>query len=198
MISPSTFNQFLRSRRSIRDFTDQPISDEILREILETATYAPSAHGMQPWRFVLVESQTARNALGAALTGQMQADMAAENAPETEIRRRVERSLSRLAAAIRIVVLCQDGRAARVQSPEESQMGAQSLAMAGLQLMLAAHARGIGSVWVCWPLYAPKEAQQALKLPESWLPQGMIFLGYPARQAQAKTLKPLEEVLRVV
>jgi len=192
------FNQFLRSRRSIRDFTNQPISDEILREILETATYAPSAHGMQPWRFALVESQTARNALGAALTAQMQTDMAAENAPETEIRQRVERSLARLAAAVKIVVLCQDGRTVRVQSPEESQMGAQSLAMAGLQLMLAAHARGIGSVWVCWPLYAPHETQQALRLPQSWLPQGMVFLGYPARQAQSKTLKPLEEVLRVI
>jgi coenzyme F420-0:L-glutamate ligase / coenzyme F420-1:gamma-L-glutamate ligase len=198
MISPSTFNQFLRSRRSIRDFTDQPISDEILREILETATYAPSAHGMQPWRFVLVESQPARNALGAALTGQMQTDMAAENAPETEIRQRVARSRSRLAAATKIVVLCQDERAVRVQSPEESQMGMQSLAMAGLQLMLAAHARGIGSVWICWPLYAPGETRRALELPEEWQPQGMIFFGYPASPAQAKTPKPLEEVLRVV
>jgi coenzyme F420-0:L-glutamate ligase / coenzyme F420-1:gamma-L-glutamate ligase len=191
---PSVFNNFLRSRRSIRTFTDEPIPEEVLREILETATYASSAHGMQPWRFVVVEGQGARKALGAALTGRMQSDMAAENVPETEIRQRVERSLSRIHAAPGIVLLCRECEAVRIQSPQEEQMGMQSLAMAGLQLMLAAHAHGIGSVWICWSLYAPEETRHALALPETWQPQGMIFLGYAAGTPRKKKLKPAKDV----
>jgi coenzyme F420-0:L-glutamate ligase / coenzyme F420-1:gamma-L-glutamate ligase len=167
-------------------------------DILETATYAPSAHGMQPWRFVVVEGRGARNVLGAALTGRMQSDMAAENAPKAEIRQRVERSLARINGAQKIVLLCRDCEAVRIHSPQEEQMGTQSMAMAGLQLMLAAHAHGIGSVWICWPLYAPDETRGALGMPETWQPQGMILLGYPAKLPKKKILKPFEEMTRFI
>jgi F420 biosynthesis protein FbiB-like protein len=193
-LQPADLQEFLRSRRSIRKFTDAPVADEVLREIIETATYAPSAHGMQPWRFVVVDSQGARSALGAALTGQMRADMQAENAPETEISQRVERSLRRMSEAPKIILLCRDAEAQRAQHPAEEQMGMQSVAMAGLQLMLAARAHGLGTVWICWPLYAGAETRRALKLPVSWQPQGMILLGHPAEEPREKNLKLLDDV----
>lgn len=195
---PATLNALLRSRRSIRKFNGQRIPDEILREILETATFAPSAHGLQPWRFVLIESQDAKAALGQSLTHQMRIDMQAENAPETEIASRVERSLRRIAEAPHIILLCRDTEAARVPSPEEALMGVQSVAMAGLQLMLAAQARGLGSNWACWPLYAQAETIRALNLPEAWQPQGMVFLGYPAEEPKPKELKTLDTLTRAL
>lgn len=191
---PSTFNAFLRSRRSIRKFNGQRIPDEVLREILETATFAPSAHGLQPWRFALIESESVRTALGQALTERMRNDMQAENAPESEIRSRVERSLGRMAEAPHIILLCRDAEAVRTQSPQEDLMGIQSVAMAGLELMLAAHARGLGSSWICWPLYAQAETIRALNLPQTWQPQGMVFLGYPAEEPKEKAPRPLDEV----
>ncbi len=195
---PLTFNTFLRSRRSIRKFNGQTIPHEILREILEIATFAPSAHGLQPWRFVLIKSERAKLALGKALTDRMQSDMQAENAPESQIRGRVERSLKRIAEAPHVILLCRDTKAVRIQSPEETLMGVQSVAMAGLQLMLAAHARGLGANWVCWPLYAQKETIRALHLPETWQPQGMVFLGYPAEEPGEKVLKPLDDVVLTI
>jgi F420 biosynthesis protein FbiB-like protein len=197
-LQPATVQDFLRSRRSIRKFTESPVSDEVLREILETATYAPSAHGMQPWRFVVIEGQAARKALAAALTDQMRADMQAENAPEAEIKQRVERSLRRMAEAPKIILLCRDAEAVRVSHPAEEQMGVQSVAMAGLQLMLAAQAHGLGSGWICWPLYAGQQAQESLDLPETWQPQGMIFLGYPMEKPSEKNLKATDEVIRFI
>ncbi len=194
----STVNIFLRSRRSIRKFNGQRIPNEILREILETATFAPSAHGLRPWRFALVESESAKSALGKALTDRMQNDMQAENAPEDNIRNRVERSLRRIAEAPHIILLCRDTSAVRIQSPEEDLMGIQSVAMAGLQLMLAAHARGLGSNWICWPLYAQEDTTRSLNLPATWQPQGMIFLGYPAEEPSEKTLRPLGDTLFTV
>lgn len=195
---PLTFSTFLRSRRSIRKFNGQTIPGKILREILETTTFAPSAHGLQPWRFVLIQSESAKLALGKALTDQMQSDMKAENAPESQIRGRVERSLKRIAEAPHVILLCRDTKAVQTQSPEETLMGVQSVAMAGLQLMLAAHARGLGTNWLCWPLYAQEATTRALHLPETWQPQGMVFLGYPAEEPAEKALKPLDDIILTI
>lgn len=164
---------------------------EVLRELLETATFAPSAHGLQPWRFVLLESPSARQRLGEALTTKMQADMRREGAPEAEIRARVERSLRRIEQAPHIILLCRDSEAVRANGVEETLMGVQSVAMAGLLLMLAAHARGLGTNWICWPLYAQRETIRALELPAHWQPQGMVFLGYPAEEPKPKQVLPL-------
>jgi coenzyme F420-0:L-glutamate ligase / coenzyme F420-1:gamma-L-glutamate ligase len=190
--------QFLRSRRSIRRFTGDPVPDEILRDILQTAVHAPSAHNLQPWRFVIVESGPARNTLGQALTGRMTRDMQTENAPQTEIDNRVEGSLRRITAAPAVILLCRAADAVRADQPEEDLMGIQSVAAAGLQLLLAAHAHNLGGNWICWPLYAQEETVRSLGLPANWQPQGMVFLGYPAEQAREKALKPLEDVLMTV
>jgi len=166
-----------------------------LREILETATFAPSAHGLQPWRFAVIDAPAARSRLGTALTNQMRRDMQAENAPEAEISSRVERSLRRISTAPSIILLCRDTEAVRIQAETEDLMGLQSVAMAGLQLMLAAHAHGLGANWICWPLYAQGETIRALNLPATWEPQGMVFLGYPAETPKEKVLKPLDEII---
>lgn len=188
----------MRSRRSIRRFTSDPVPGEILRDILQTAIFAPSAHNLQPWRFVIVESGPARSALGQALTQRMTRDMQAENATQTEIDSRVERSLRRITAAPALILLCRATYAVRADQPEEDLMGIQSVAAAGLQLLLAAHAHNLGGNWICWPLYAQEETVRALGLPANWQPQGMVFLGYPAEQAKEKALKPLDDVLMTI
>lgn len=195
---PKALTQFLRSRRSTRRFTGDPVPGEILRDILQTAVHAPSAHNLQPWRFAIIASGPARSALGQALTGRMTRDMQAENTPQAEIDNRVERSLRRIAAAPVLILLCRATDSVRADQPEEDLMGIQSVAAAGLQLLLAAHAHNLGGNWICWPLYAQEETVRALGLPANWQPQGMVFLGYPAEQAKEKALKPLEDVLVTV
>ncbi len=83
----------------------------------------------------------------------------------------------------------------RVPTQAEALMGLQSVAMAGLQLLLAAHARGLASNWICWPLYAQAETVRALNLPANWEPQGMIFLGWPGERPKTKELQPVEAVV---
>ncbi len=74
-------------------------------------------------------------------------------------------------------------------------MGIQSTALAGLQLMLAAHAEGLGANWICWALYAQVEVRTALNLPKSWQPQAIFFLGYTDEEPQQTTRKPVKELL---
>jgi coenzyme F420-0:L-glutamate ligase/coenzyme F420-1:gamma-L-glutamate ligase len=192
------FQTFLRTRRSIRRFTPDPVPAPIIERILETATYAPSAHNLQPWRFIVVTDLSAKDQLSIALTDKMHTDMVIEGIPQAEIDTRVERSLRRIHAAPVIILLCRDTTAIRKDEPEEVTMAIQSVAVAGLQLMLAAHAESLGANWICWPLYAQEVARKALKLPDTWEPQGMIFLGYAGGEPREKVLKPLKELVMYV
>ena len=152
---------FLRSRRSIRRFRPDPVPEAVLQRILETATYAPSAHNKQPWRFVVLSSAEAKSRLSKSITDKFRHDMAADGTPESEIQARVERTVRRANEAPVIIVLCQDATQANpqpdaIRQQAEMTMDTQSVALAGLQLLLAAHAEGLGGTWICWPLFAPE------------------------------------------
>lgn len=190
------FQTFLRTRRSIRRFKPDPMPAPVIERILETATYAPSAHNLQPWRFCVVTDSAAKNRLGEALTSKMRANMSAEGAPQSEIDSRVARSLRRIDQAPLVILLCRDVTAVRKDEPEEVTMAVQSVAVAGLQLLLAAHAEGLGGNWICWPLYAQEAARDALDLPENWEPQGMFFLGYADETPQKAERSPTILVTR--
>ena len=127
--------------------------------------------------------------------------MVADGMLETEIKLRVERTIRRANEAPAIIILCRDTIRVNPQpdtlrQETESIMGMQSVAAAGLQLLLAAHAEGLASSWICWPLFAPQETRIALDLPSEWEPQGMLLLGYAADSPNASERIPLEEIVR--
>ena len=66
--------------------------------------------------------------------------------------------------------------------------------MAGENLLLAAHAHGLGACWMCAPLFAQGLVVEALNLPTSWEPQGLVLLGWPAGLGKIRDRRPLEEV----
>ena len=77
-------------------------------------------------------------------------------------------------------------------------MGVQSVALAGGNLLLAAHAQGLGGVWICAPLFAQDAIRTTLELPAGWEPQGLILLGYPAKIPSQRPRRPLEEITRTI
>jgi F420 biosynthesis protein FbiB-like protein len=197
-LTNTNLRDFLRSRRSIRRFKAEPVPDSVIQDLLATATFAPSAHNRQPWRFAVVTTPAARQRLGAALTAKMSADMRAEGAPAAEIEKRVTISLRRIDEAPALILLCRDVTDVRADTPEEAAMGVQSVAMAGLQLLLAAHAEGLGGNWICWPLYAQSETRMALGLPDGWEPQGMVGIGYSDEDPKEKKLRGLDKLVKMI
>ena len=191
-------HHLLRTRRSIRRFKADPIPDSVIESILTTSTYAPSAHNRQPWRFAIVKqkARSVKSRLGLAITSKMREDMQAEGATDTDIEKRVNSSLRRIEEAPLAIILCRDVEDVRVDTEQEKVMGTQSVASAGLQLLLAAHAEGLGGNWICWPLYAPEAVRTVLDLPYSWEPQAMYFLGYPEEEPQMKERKSLNEIVK--
>lgn len=198
MASPD-LQKLLRSRRSVRRFLPQPIPAEVLERVLETATWAPSAHNRQPWRFAVLESRPARMRLAEAMGADFRRDLALSGLDPDEVDRQVERSRCRIIEAPAAVLLCMDPSEMDVYPDEkrrqaENLMGVQSTALAGGVLLLAAHAEGLGGVWMCAPLFAPQTARAALDLPRQWEPQGLLLLGYPAKTPAARPRRPLSEV----
>jgi nitroreductase len=97
------------------------------------------------------------------------------------------------------ILLCLDATLGDTYGDERRQqseylMGVQSVALAGGQLLLAAHAEGLGSVWTCAPLFAPEAARRALELPAHWQPQALLLLGFPATIPPPRPRRPFDEI----
>ncbi len=186
----------MQSRRSIRRYTDQPLPSALVVRLLEAAIWAPSAHNRQPWRFAALGTPEARERLAAAMGERLRADLTADGAAPDVIERDVSRSYSRISSAPMAVVVClsmvdMDRYLDERRGEAEYSMAVQSVAMAVQNLLLAAHAEGLGACWMCAPLFCPEVVRAALDLPTDWQPQALITLGYPAVEREA-TRQPLE------
>lgn len=184
------------SRRSVRRYEPRAVPRQLLEQVLTAASWAPSAHNRQPWRFVVLGETAAKTQLAAAMNAQLRADLAADGLPHDHIERDANRSYQRLTEAPALILVCltmadmdvyPDGR----RQQNEWVMAVQSVAMAGQNLLLAAHLLGLGGCWVCAPLFCPQTVQTTLQLPADWQPQGLISLGYPA-ESKTKTREGLD------
>jgi len=193
-------HEFLRSRRSVRHFLPQPVPSDVLERILETAIWAPSAHNRQPWRFVVLTTPDARTSLVESMGAEFRRDLLADDLTNEEAETRLEHSRRRIMDAPVAILLCMEPSQMDAYPDEtrqrfENLMALQSVALAGGTLFLAAHAEGLGGVWMCAPLFAPSAVCKALGLPLEWQPQGLILLGYPAKIPSPRPRKPLVEVV---
>ena len=196
---------FIRSRRSVRRFLPQAVPAAVLESILETALWAPSAHNRQPWRFAVVQRDSVKARLAELMGAEFRRDLQRDGLAPAQIDLQIARSRQRIQGVPVLIILCLDPTdldrypdSARNQA--EHTMAVQGVAMAGAALMLAAHAHGLGTVWMCSPLFAPAAVSQALDLPPDWQPQGMLLAGYPAHTppllAPPRPRRPLDEVTR--
>src|SRR5687768_16879814 len=191
-------HNFLQTRRSIRRFKTDPVPASAIQNILTTATYAPSAHNRQPWRFVVITDLSVKGKLAEAMAQDFERDLRRDNLPLEKIQLQIKRSRSRITSAPAAILLCldmseMDSYPDEKRNKAEYMMAVQSVAAAGMQLLLAAHAEGLGGVWACWPLFAQETIRKALNLSETWEPQGMFFVGYPENVPEARERKHLQE-----
>jgi len=201
LTSTTDFHNFLRTRRSIRRFKPDPVPDSVIQNILATATFAPSAHNRQPWRFAVVTDPSVKKNLADEMAIEYARDLESDGLPQAEIQKRTARSRERILSAPVVIILNLDMSEMDVYPDKkrrraEFRMAMQSVASAGLQLLLAAHAEGLGGVWVCSPLFVQETIQSVLALPKEWEPQAMFFVGYPDALPEARDRKTLDEIIK--
>ena len=142
------------TRRSIRAYTDEPVGADEVERLLEAAMAAPSAGNQQPWQFVVIDDRRTLDAI-----------------PKFH---EYSAMLSRAPVA---VAVCGDLRAAKMPEYWE-----QDCSAATENLLLAAHAMGLGAVWLGIHPEGDRVAKlsELLALPEGVVPLCVVALGRPA------------------
>lgn len=158
--------------------------DSVIADLLEAARWAPSAHNRQPWRYVIIRDPGIKKHFAGRMASQLRSDLESDGVPGPVIKADTERSQKRLNAAPVLLLVCvsmadMDDYPDDRRSQHEYEMAVQSIAMSAQNVLLTAHAHGLGAVWLCAPLFCPGTVRNALDLPDDFLPQGVIALGYP-------------------
>lgn len=146
----------IHNRRSIRKYTNQPISDDVIHELLAAAMMAPSSGNAQPWHFVVIKE---RKILDAIAEFHQHGKML-KHAPVA-------------------ILICADPTLEKYKGRWMLDCSA-----ATQNLLLAAHAKGLGAVWIgIYPGANRIEPMRELvTLPEHIIPCSLISIGYPAEQ----------------
>ena len=199
---PESLTSLLAARRSIRRYRPEPVPGEVVQRLVQAAAFAPSAHNRQPWRYVVIEDAAAKARLARAMGQRLAEDRTRDGDDAEAIRLDVERSFARIAGAPVVILACLTlGEMDAYPNPQRREaeflMAVQSTAMATQNLLLAAHAEGLGACWLCAPLFCPQTVRGALALPADWQPQGLITLGYPEQPGKARPRKSLADILLV-
>ena len=174
----------LFARRTVREFTADPVSPDAVRRAVAAAITAPAPHHSEPWRFAIVESGQARTALLDDMLAAWTADLGRDGFSEEQIARRVRRG-EPLRRAPLIIVPCLSSDAAHAypdqrRAAAERTMFVVAMGAAVENLLVALAVEGLGSCWVSSTLFCQPVAAQSLGLPPGWEPMGAIGVGHPA------------------
>jgi coenzyme F420-0:L-glutamate ligase / coenzyme F420-1:gamma-L-glutamate ligase len=199
--SQQPYIDLFTKRRSIRVFTDEPVSDAVLHKVIEAGCLSPSAHHAQPWRFLILATKQQRVHLAEVMSRHMERVRSEEGESQDVIRKRSLRTIQRFTdAPAAILVCCEYPEAARVErgaNPAERTLMIQSVASAIGYILLAAQAEGLGACWVGYPAFCPAELFVEFGLPTAWEPQAAILLGHPAEIPPEPIRRPLADLVKM-
>ncbi|MBQ7991903.1 MAG: nitroreductase family protein [Solobacterium sp.] len=157
-----TFMDLCRERYSVRHYSDRPVEDEVLNQVLEAGRIAPTAANKQPQKIYVLKSEEALNKL---------------------------KGLTRMVYGAPIVLLvCYDRNQSWKNSVksfgEDYDGGEMDACIVGTQMMYAATELGLGTLWARG--FNTKEVHDAFNLPENIVVSFILDLGYPAENSVNK------------
>lgn len=200
MSTSDNIYQIIRNRRAVRRYSDRSVATDLVSKLMDAASWSPSAHNRQPWRFAVLTDFEHKDKLAKAMGKRLYQDRVADGDRIDDIERDVNRSYGRITGAPVVIVVClsmadMDSYLDTRRSEAEYMMAVQSVAMAAQNLWLMAHAEGLGACWLCAPLFAPELIHDVLELPKDWEAQGLLTIGWPAEE-KSKTRRPWQEFVR--
>ncbi len=168
----------IRTRRTIRQFQSRPVPRAELEAILEAASWAPSGFNRQNWRFIVLAGEEKRRLLAEARIGFIQRLGEVQQRPAPSVAALTQAFFEYAEVAPVLVAVYSD-----VPLSQDVEAGL-SVAAAVQNLLLAAHARGLGTCWNTRGLYVADAIRRFLNVPESWDLIALIPMGYPAESPE--------------
>lgn len=196
----------IHERRSIRQYTEEPVSEEALRMILEAARQAPSGENAQPWRFIIVKDPETRKKMsviagggsGRRFTAEFVTQQMQERFKSLEDEEKKKAAFEKLtsgnvsaflAEAPVNIVVC--GKKGVWDLPYDTSAAIENM-------LLMATALGLGACWViapCIDIRDEERLKQLLDVPEEFKIISIIALGHPARYPRPRPRLPLHELV---
>lgn len=169
------FFDALDMRRSIREFKDEVVPSATLKKLLGAVNLAPSAGDLQAYKIYLVRDKSKREDLAAASYDQYF-----------------------IAEAPLALVFCADQKESETKYGERGVelYSTQDATIAAAYCQLAAAALGLGSAWVGG--FDPLEVSRILNLGSYELPVAIIPIGFPAKQPERTSRKPISDLVNEV
>lgn len=186
-LAPNAVHPVLRcihERRSIGKVTDEAPPAELIRQILAAGTWAPNHHLTEPWRFFVLSGE-AREGLGEAM-GAAAARLASD--PEAGERARAKAVGKPLRAPYVIAIAVEPDPG----SPEIEEIAAT--AAAAQNMLLAAHALGLGGIWRSGHLTFTPEVHEYFGLSARGQMLGFLYIGYPAMEPPQRQRRSVDDV----
>ena len=167
----TAFLDLAEKRRSVRAYKPDDVPEEMLQTVLEAGRLAPSACNKQPWRFIVVRSETGRRALGAAYAREW------------------------FWKAPLVIAVCILPKEAWTRSHDGKNYAMADGALAMDHLQLAAAELGLGTCWI--GAFDPAAAREILGLPDGVEIVGMTPLGFPDVETnpRVRSRRPLGETV---
>jgi nitroreductase len=157
----------IRTRRTHKAFTAEPLSREQLEQLLELAGWAPNHHLTVPWRFRVV---------GPASLARLKRAAGPEGAAKLD------------RCPTLVVVSCAIG-----EDPVQNEEDLHATAVASYIVLLAAHGRGLAGYWRTPGLLRGEEGRAAVGLPAEERTVGLLHLGHPRQERPAPPREPATE-----
>jgi len=161
----------IKTRRSIRAFTDKRVTDREVKKLIEAARWAPSAGNIQPWEFIIVKDPKVKHGLCEAALNQTFIEEASV-----------------------VIVVCADPvrSSKRYGSRGINLYCLQDTAAASQNILLTAHAAGLAACWV--GAFNEEVAKRVLSVPDELRPIAIIPVGHPAEKPRARLRRSLDEI----
>jgi len=201
--SPAALLALLRTRRSVRRFRAEPVSEEEIAALVEAAASAPSAGNRQAYRLLVVASRPRIDAMAAAVreeVARLRAGVRADVAPEADA---YLGSFLHFAGAPVVVAPIHrrgpDLLEAAGATPRGSRADADALSSVSAaieNLLLCAHALGLGACWMTGPLVAAEALAGILEVPKGWALSALVPVGRPAEAPAPPPRRRAETLVR--
>ncbi len=206
----SDLEGLLRSRRSVRSFLAEVPPDPMVERVLELAIQAPSASNKQPWRFLVVKNAALISEMAAIVRARVL--LIAKHVPESSQPAFLAYGdyFTRFGSAPLVIVpihrghtvlsnlvddaLLPSARDAILEMERDSGLVGTSLAL--MNLLLAAHAEGLGASAMTGPLVAKDALCTLLGVPKSWGIVAIVAMGYAAKEPRPTERKRVDNVTR--